>query len=102
MRCGLVFLVAVMAAAQDRTISSDAEVRSLAFSKVGNTLAAACSDRKLRQWDVRAGSFRKAIPRVNEEALAAMPSGNGLLAGSADDGSIMLPDLETRPELQRI
>ncbi len=102
MRCALVFLVAVMAAAQDRTISSDAEVRSLAFSKDGNTLAAACSDGKLRQWDVRAGSFRKAIPRVNEEALAAMPSGSGLFAVSAKDGSIVLHDLETGAELQRI
>ena len=102
MRGALLFLVPVIAAAQDRTISSDAEVRSLAFSKDGGTLAAACSDGKLRQWDVRSGSFRKAIARVNDESLAAMPSGSGLFAVSEKDGSIVLRDLESGADLHRI
>src|SRR5262249_57913355 len=78
------------------------EVRSLAFSKDGNTLAGACNDGKLRQWDVRSGSLRKAITGGKDESLAAMPSGSGLFAVAAKDGSIVLHELESGAEVQRI
>ena len=102
MRCAVLMLAAVAAFAQDRTISSESEVWSVAFSKDGNTLAGACADGKLRQWDVRSGSFRKATSGGKGEGLAAVPSGSSVFAVSAPDGRIVLHELESGEVLQRI
>ena len=47
--------------AQDRQITADAEISTVAFSAEGQLLAGICRDGKLRQWDVRSGALRRTL-----------------------------------------
>jgi WD40 repeat protein len=102
MRSALILLLAAAAAAQDRTISAEAEVRTVAFSKDGGTLVGLCGDRKLRQWDLRSGSLRKTTPWGEDEHPAALPSGSGVLAMGGKDGTIVLTGLDDGTAVRRI
>ena len=81
MRGALLLLVTIAAAAaQDRTITSESEVRVVAFSKDGSTVLGICGDRKLRYWDARSGSLRTATGWADDERPAALLPGSGLFA----------------------
>ncbi|MBI4909615.1 MAG: WD40 repeat domain-containing protein [Acidobacteria bacterium] len=91
----LLLLTTAALMAQDRTITSEADVVAIAFSKDGSTVAGQCTDNKLRLWDARTGAPKKTIEWRKDERLAALPSGTGLVAISRTDGSIEFRDLET-------
>ena len=86
MRTASILLAAATLAAQDRTISSESEVRTIAFSKDGTAVSGLCGDRKLRFWDVRSGSLKNATAWREDERPIALPSGRGLLALGGKDG----------------
>lgn len=94
MRGAALLLIVTAAAAQDRTISSDANIRSVSFSKDGSTLAGLGSDRKLRQWDVRSGAARNTIEWAADERPVGMNPASGLFALFGKDG-VALTDLPT-------
>src|SRR5579872_6587358 len=87
---------------QDRTIPSDAEVRTIAFSKDGRLLVGICDDGKLRQWDVQSGAVHKVLAWNMGEYPVALPSGAGLFAVMSQDGTISLRNLEGADSGQRI
>src|SRR5262245_24334893 len=89
----LLFTIAGLAAAQDRTIAADSEVRVVAFSKDGGTVLGICGDRKLRSWDARSGSLRSATGWSADERPAALLPGSGLFALIGKDG-IAMTELE--------
>src|SRR5260221_9187630 len=91
---GVLLAMAAAGAAQDRTLSSDADVRTVVFSKDGNTLAGICMDRKLRQWDVRSGALRTSTDWAEDQRPIVMPSGSGLFALAGRDGSVGLSSFD--------
>lgn len=98
------FLVLFFAAAlfaQDRTITADADVTAIAFSKDGTTIAGHCTDNKLRLWDARTGALRNTIAWSKDERLAILPSGTSLVAVSRTDGTIEFRNLETGAPVQK-
>ena len=101
-RAAILMLAIAAASAQVRTIASDADVRSIAFSKNGESLAGLCLDGKLRVWDVRSGAVKKASRWAMSERVSAMPSGSGLYALSGEDGNVALVDWESATAGRRI
>jgi WD40 repeat protein len=102
MRSAIFLLAIAAAAAQDRTLSSEAEVHVIAFSKNGETLAGVCEDSKLRQWNLHSGALLKTTAWRADEHLSGMTSASGLYALSGDDGSVALLEWETGAALRRI
>ncbi len=84
-----------------RIITAEADVREIAFSRDGSSLAGLCADNQLRLWDVRSGSLRKSVAFGKDESPAAMPSGRGLLASSTN-GAVVVRDLESGSDLNRV
>jgi WD40 repeat protein len=86
----------------DRTISSEAEVRAVAFAPNGKVLTGLCADGKLRQWDVQTGAVRKTIAWGKDESSAAFPLEGDVYATTSGGGIIVLRDLENWQEVRRI
>src|SRR5947199_61923 len=87
--------VAAIAFAQDRTLSSEANVQAVAFARDGKTLTGMCADGKLRQWDLQSGAVRKTVAWEKDESIAAFPPEGDLYATTRTGGIITLWDLET-------
>jgi WD40 repeat protein len=101
-RAAWIALAAGSVLAQDRTISSDAEVRAVAFGRDGKVLTGLCGDGKLRLWDVRSGAMRKALAWSKDESTAAFPQEGDVFATTGAGGIITLRDLEKWQEQRRI
>jgi len=100
MRRGLgLLLVALGASAQDRTLTSDADVRAVAFSKDGATVYAICADNKLRQWDARTGSAKATTSFESGERPVGW--NGGMLAVAGKDG-VAIADAATGSRVRRI
>jgi WD40 repeat protein len=78
---------------QDRVLTSEAEVRSVAFAPDGKVLTALCTDGKLRQWDVRSGARGKTLEWSKDESPAAFPLEGDVFATTGSGGVIALRDL---------
>lgn len=102
MRTAFLLLLAGAAMAQDHVISSEADVREVAFAPDGKVLAGLCVDGKLRQWDVHSGAVRKAVAWSQDEMPAALPSGAGVFASTNPSGVISLRGLNSWNELRHI
>ncbi|MEO7651313.1 MAG: hypothetical protein ABIZ80_12680, partial [Bryobacteraceae bacterium] len=106
MRGLLLFALAGLAGAQthagDRVIASESEVGAVAFSADGNTVAATCSDNKVRLWDTRSGRLNRSMPWDAGDTSITLPSGYGLLATVDKEGSIKLWDLASGKVTRRI
>src|SRR6478609_4650088 len=87
-RAAWIALAAGSVLAQDRTISSDAEVRAVAFGRDGKVLTGLCGDGKLRLWDVRSGAMRKALAWSKDESTAAFPQEGDVFATTGAGGII--------------
>jgi WD40 repeat protein len=102
MRMAIGMLAAGALLAQDRTISSEAEVRAVAFARDGKVLTGLCADGKLRQWDVRSGAVRKTVAWGKDESPAAFPLEGDVFATTSGGGIVTLRDLEKWQEQRRI
>jgi WD40 repeat protein len=102
MRAALWILAAGTALAQDRVISSEADVHAVAFAPDGKVLAGLCTDNKLRQWDLRTGAVRKTFAWTKDESPAAFPLEGDVFATSSHGGIISLRGLENWEELRRV
>ncbi len=79
----LCLALACSAAGQpDRTISSEADVRSIAFEKDGS-LSGLCADGKIRIWDTASGKLRKTVAPTAGERILALHSGAAAAAGKS-------------------
>jgi WD40 repeat protein len=78
-----------------RTITTDADVQAVAFTKDGTGLAGTGADSKVRIWDAQSGVLRQTIPLSVDERLAALPSGAGVMVVAGKDGGVELRELET-------
>jgi WD40 repeat protein len=101
MRTAALFLLAVAAAAQNRSIPAGADVRTLSFSKDGSVLYGICADNKLRQWDARSGALRNTVAWNAGERAAGLHTGSGLVA-LAGKGAVAVADLTTGAPLRKI
>jgi WD40 repeat protein len=99
MRGLAIFLVALGAAAQDRTLTSEGDIRSIAFSKDGATVYAICADNKLRQWDARTGAVKGATAFAADER--PMGWNGGVLALGVKDG-VAIADVATGSKARQI
>ena len=95
------FVLALMASAQDRSLSSDADIRWLAFSKDGATLNAVCSDNKLRQWDVHSGALRKTQEFADGGRAVGLHPMSGLLA-LGGRGGVSIQEITTGVPVRKI
>jgi WD40 repeat protein len=102
MRALILILAAATATAEDRVISSEADVRAVAFAPGGKILTGLCVDGKLRQWDVQSGKVRKTLAWENGESTAAFPLEGDVFATTGSGGIIMLRDLENWQEVRRV
>lgn len=84
MRGLAVVLLALTASAQERTLTSEGDVRAVAFSKDGATVYAICNDNKLRQWDARTGALKSATAFTPGER--AIGWSGGLIAFGGKQG----------------
>lgn len=99
MRAFVLVLMAAGAMAQDRVVSSEADVRAVVFAPSGNILTGLCVDGKLRQWDVQSGALRKTVPWDKGEAISAFPQEGDVIATTGSGGIITVRDLENWHEL---
>src|SRR5437016_1396255 len=95
-------MVVSAAIAQDRVVSSEAEVRAVAFAPDGRILTGLCADGKLRQWDVASGKVRKTVAWSKDESPAAFPLEGDVFATTSAGGIITLRDLANWQERRRI
>lgn len=95
------FLLAMAAAAQDRTISAGADVRWLSFSKDGQTLYGICGDNQVRHWNVKTGALSNANAWTADERFAGGSLASGLLA-LGGKSSVALTDVATGATVRRI
>ncbi len=80
--------------------STGAEVRSLAISRDGATLALASRDRTVRLWDMKNGREADSLAGHRDEVSAvAFSPDSALIASASWDKSIKIWDVATRTEL---
>lgn len=79
----------------DRTIASEAEVRAVAFTVDGLTIAGACRDGKVRVWELAKGTVRLTISMDDGDRLGALPTASNLVATISQDGQLKTWNLET-------
>ena len=102
MRPAWLVLAAAAAMAQDRVVSSEADVRAVAFAPDGKILTGLCADGKLRQWDVRSGAVRKTVAWGKDESTAAFPLEGDVFATTSKGGILTLRGLQNWEEQRRI
>src|SRR5690242_6950672 len=102
MRAGILILAAGAALAQDRVITSEAEVRQVAFAPDGKIIAGLCTDGKLRQWEVRTGALRKAVAWGKNESPSSWPLEGDVFATTSEGGIISLRALQNWEELRQV
>jgi WD40 repeat protein len=88
MRTILLFVIATaaypQAALPDRLLQSDGEVRDLAFSAKGETVAF-CADAKVRVWDTQSGKLLRTIAVAPEvRRIAFGPDANRIITSGPD------------------
>jgi len=83
--------VSAWAQSGERTIASDADVRTIVFEKDGS-LSGLCADGKIRIWDAATGKLRKTVSPTAGERILALSSG---AAGTAGKTSLKLWDFES-------
>lgn len=102
MRSVALFLaVLASGAAQDRTISSDADLRSVIFSKDGSSVIGLCSDNKLRVWDSSSGALRKASGWAADERPIGLHAASGILALAGKD-VVSFADVSTSAAVRKV
>lgn len=78
----------------------DGEVRTIAFSRDGDTIASAAADGTIRLWDANTGQLQATLAAHRDRALAAAfaPDGKTLVSAGIDDntGSLLIWDLQRR------
>ena len=102
MRAVILMLAAAAAMAQDRVVSSEADVHAVAFTPDGKVIAGLCADAKLRQWDVRSGAVRKTVAWSKDESPASFPLESDVFATTSQGGIITLRGLENWEELRHV
>src|SRR5437868_15338175 len=102
MRAGIILVMAAAAMAQDRVLSSEADVHAVAFAPDGKSVAGLCADGKLRQWDLRSGKVRKTVGWSKDESPASFPLEGDVFATTSQGGIVTLRGLEDWAEMRRI
>lgn len=85
----------------DRVIASDVAVGSLSYSADGVDIAGLCLDGKVRFWDARTGSLKRAVP-FDKEDRVTLHGRAGAAAAAAGDGSVRIYDLKTGEVVRRL
>ena len=102
MRAGILIIAAGAALAQDRVISSEAEVRQVAFAPDGKMIAGLCTDGKLRQWDANTGALRKTVAWSKNESPSSFPLEGDVFTTTSEGGIISLRGLQDWKELRQV
>ncbi|MBY0504218.1 MAG: WD40 repeat domain-containing protein [Bryobacteraceae bacterium] len=79
----------------DRTIACEATVHAVAFCGDNLSLAGACSDHKVRVWEMAKGSVSRTVTLDEGYRVADMPSGRDLVAAMNREGQIKTWNLQT-------
>lgn len=101
-RASAIVLLALAAQAQDRTIATESDAGSLAFSADGATVAVTCRDRKVRLYDVKSGALQKTVPWSEGDAAITLLDRADVLATAAKDGAIQAWDLTSGAKVRSI
>src|SRR4051794_27754956 len=98
----LLALAATSMAESERTIQSEADVNSVAFSADGALVAADCRDGQVRLWDSRSGALKRSVPREEGDVAVTLPSPADVLGIIGKAGSIRIQDPQTGELKRRI